>query len=52
MATGVQTGAEDGPVDTDEQGSGAMAESELAAADPVRVNGFSHAAMTETRPMF
>ena len=52
VATGVQTGAEDGPVDTDEQGSGAMAESELAAADPVRVNGFSHAAMTETRPMF
>ena len=52
VATGVQTGAEDGPVGADEPDGETRGDGIAALADPVRSNGFSHSAIPETRPMF
>ena len=51
VATGVQTEVEDGPVGADEPDRVASGDGSVALADPVRSNGFSEAAVAETRPM-
>ena len=52
VATGVQTGAEYGPVGADGPDGETTGDGIVALADPVRSNGFSHSAIPETRPMF